>query len=148
MYKTIDICTKLCYFVVMNALILNENMDKEKVILRICEYFNMEKPQIFSSTAKEAIKEICVARLCKAIGLTGKCNYKSGFFDFFSDVIGEAVCEILSIKIRIASDEIRLFKYEHINLVEEVKKYFLNESIEEAFLDAFELIDRFKYLVK
>ena len=130
----------------MNALTTDKDMEKD--ILKICEYFKMEKPQTLSLSTKEAIKQICVLRLCKAIGLTGKCNFKSGFFDFFSDIVGEAVCEILSIRIRIANDEIRLFKYEHINLIEEVKKYFLDETIEEAFLDSFELIDKFKYLAK
>ena len=61
--------------------------------------------------------------------------------------MGEAVCEKVSIKVRIASDELRLVKFNHINLVRETKNYLDTESVEEAFLDAFELVDEFKYLI-
>jgi len=61
--------------------------------------------------------------------------------------MGEAICEKLNINIHVACEELRLIKYEHINLVAEVKSYLENETTEEAFLDAFELADRFKYLI-
>lgn len=122
-------------------------IDREYVIDKICKFCKLERPNIMSSTTKETIKELCVARLCKSVGLTGKYNYKSNFFDFFSSIMGEAICEKLCFNFHIASDELRLFKYEHINLVKELKNYLDTETVEEAFLDAFHLVDRFKYLI-
>lgn len=122
-------------------------LDIENTIRKICTFFRFEKPKINSSTTNEIIKELCVARLCKSVGLTGRYNYKSEFFEFFSNIMGEAVCEKLSIKTHIASDELRFVKYERINLIAEIKSYLDNETVEEAFLDAFELADRYKYLI-
>ena len=124
----------------------NETKKNEQTIKRVCDFFRFEKPKITSLNLKDAIKEICVARLCKAIGLSTY-NFKSDFFDFFSNIMGEAVCEKLSINVRIASDELRLVKYNHINLVKETKGYLDNETVEEAFIDAFNLVDNFKYLI-
>lgn len=130
----------------MNRINISE-MDKENVIRQICNFLNLQQPTLRSLTTKECVKELCVLRLCKAIGLTGNFNYKSDFFEFFSCIMGEAVCEKLSIKMHIACDELRLVKYEHINLVQTIKGYLDNETIEEAFLDAFDLVDKFKYLI-
>ena len=96
-------------------------LDIENTIRKICTFFRFEKPNINSCTTNEIIKELCVARLCKSVGLTGKYNYKSEFFEFFSNIMGEAVCEKLSIKTHIASDELRFVKYERINLISEIK---------------------------
>jgi hypothetical protein len=130
----------------MNTKIEN-NDSREKIIEEICDFLGLDRPIMYSSTTEEAIKELCVARLCKAIGLTGVYNYKSDFFEFFSSIMGEAVCEKLAIKIRIACDELRLFRFERVNLVERVKSFLETESVEEAFLDAFELADKFKYII-
>lgn len=127
--------------------IVSNNLERESVIHKVCVYFNIERPILRSSTTDETIKELCVARLCKAVGLTGIYNYKSDFFEFFSNIMGEALCEKLNLKIHIASDELRLVKYEHINLVQELKNYLDTETVEEAFLDAFNLVDKFKYLI-
>ena len=53
----------------------------------------------------------------------------------------------LLIKIHIACDELRFVKYEHVNLVQTFKEYLDNKFLEEAFLDAFNLADKFKYLI-
>lgn len=129
----------------MNSTFENE-IESTQAIKKVCEFFRFDCPEVHSKDTKEAIKEVCVARLCQAIGLS-LYNVKSEFFDFFSSIIGEAVCEKLSIKVRIAYDELRLVKYDHINLVGEVKWFLDNETIEEAFLDAFNLVDRFKFLI-
>ena len=130
----------------MNKINFSE-INKDNVLFQICDFLNIEQPNLEITSLKETIKQLCVARLCKAIGLTGKYNYKSEFFEFFSCVMGEAICEKLSIKMHIACDELRLIKYEHINLVNQIKSYLDSESVEEAFLDAFELLDKFKYLI-
>ena len=123
------------------------DIDREIIIEQICNFFNIKRPQMYSVGTNEAIKELCVARLCKTIGLTGRYNYKSEFFDFFSKIMGEALCEKLSLKTHVADDELRFVKYEHINLIKELKYYLDTETIEEAFLDAFNLADRYKYLI-
>ena len=130
----------------MNSTIENE-IGKERAIQKICDFFRLEKPQTLNTNTKEAVKELCVIRLCKAIGLKGNNTFKSDFFDFFGSLMGEAVCENLSIKVHIACDELRLVKYDRLNLVQEIKSYLQNETVEEAFLDAFDLADRFKYLI-
>ena len=80
-------------------------IDKQETINKICKFLNLKQPESIESTTKEAIKQLCTLRLCKAIGITGNYKCKSEFFEFFSCVMGEAVCEYLSIKIHIASDE-------------------------------------------
>ena len=131
----------------MNIINLNNQNDVENVTTKVCNFFNIDKPKISSKTTNEAIKELCVMRLCKEIGITGIFNYKSDFFDFFASIMGEAVSEILNLKTCVACDELRFVKYEHINLIDQVKIYLEQETIEEAFLDAFELADKFKYLI-
>lgn len=123
------------------------DINKDNITFQICDFLNVEQPRTEVISLRETIKQLCVARLCKAVGLTGKYNYKSDFFEFFSCIMGEAICEKLSIKMHLACDELRLIKYEHINLVNKIKSYLDNESVEEAFLDAFELLDKFKYLI-
>ena len=120
---------------------------KENILKDICNYLGVKQVDFSGATLKEMIKELCVARLCKAVGITGKYNYKSSFFDFFSSIMGEAVCDKLKLKIHVASDELRLIKYERINLIEKVKLFLENETTEEAFIDAFNLADKFKYLI-
>lgn len=122
-------------------------VDAEKIIESVRDFLRLKQPILKSLSIKENIKEMCVLKLCKVIGLNSNFNYQSEFFNFFSSIMGEAVCEQLSINIHIASDELRLIKYEHINLVQKVSEFLTAKSLEEAFLDAFNLADRFKYLI-
>ena len=122
-------------------------IEKVDILEKVSSFLKLKQPILKSLTIKENIKELCVMKLCKVIGLSGNYNYQSEFFDFFSGLMGEAICERLSINIRIAPDELRLIKYEHINLVQTFKGFLNNASLEEAFLDAFNLADRFKYLI-
>ena len=119
----------------------------QEIVSNITEYLNLNKIDLTSNTLTENIKELCVAKLCNIIGITCKYNYKSDFFELFSSLTGEALCEKFNLKIHIANDELRLIKYERINLVEKAKSFFLNENIEESILDIFNLADKFKYLI-
>ena len=130
----------------MNNLGSNET-DKEIIITKVCDFLKQEKPNTVNMSIEEAIRVVCVARLCKAVGITGKYNYKSDYFTFFSSVMGEAVCEKLKINMHLAGDELRLIRYDRVNLVSELKYYLDNETVEEAFLDAFHFIENFKYLI-
>jgi len=122
-------------------------IDIKNTIQRICEFFRLEKPTLISTNLKDIIKELCVIRLCKAIGLRYSVCFKSDFFDFFASLMGEAVSQKLSLKVRVACDELRLIKYNRLNLIQEIKSFLENETVEEAFIDAFELADRFKYII-
>ncbi len=123
-------------------------VDKEFALAQVSEFLKLKDVKLQAETLNESIKEMCVLRLCKAIGLTGKVNYKSDFFEFFACMMAEAICEKLNLKIHVARDELRLVKYEHINLINQIKYFLDNETVEEAFLDAFELADKFKYLIE
>ncbi len=126
---------------------MDHNCDQESTIKIVKKYLGLENPKIFNKTTKNIIKELCVTRLCRSVGISGTFNYRSDFFDFFASIMGEAVCEKLNIKIHVASEDLRLIKYEHINLIEQARFYLDNETLEEAILDIFELADRFKYLI-
>ncbi|MBO5954572.1 MAG: hypothetical protein J6Q13_01230 [Clostridia bacterium] len=121
--------------------------EKENIINKICEFFKLERPSLIGCSVEENIKELCVARLCKAIGINCSYNYKNDFFSFFSNIMGEALCEKLNFKIHVAGAEFRYVKYDHVNLVEEIKFYLDTKCVEEAFIDAFNFVDKFKYLI-
>ena len=120
---------------------------QEQIIDKVCTFLKLEKSFIDGFEIKEAIKRLCIIRLCKAIGMMGKSNSKSPFFEFFANIMGEAICEKLEIKQHIAPDELRLIKYNRINLIGEAKSYLDNETVEEAFLDTFFLVDKFKDII-
>lgn len=123
-------------------------MDNNEIIKKVCEFLNLKHNINNSDSIENFIKESTVKKLCEVVGLTGKYNHESPFFKFFSNIMGEAVCEVLNIKIRIACDELRLVKYCGINLVDKSVGYLKTESVEEAFLDTFEMVDKFKFLVE
>ena len=122
-------------------------MDNNEIEKKVCELLNLKQDLNHTNSIENFIKKATVKKLCEVVGLTGKYNHESPFFKFFSNIMGEAVCEVLNIKIRIACDEVRLFKYSGINLVEKAIDYLKTESVEEAFLDVFEMADQFKFLV-
>lgn len=123
-------------------------MDNETLINQVCDFLKIKRPIIHSVTTEEILKELCVARLCKSVGLYCEYNYKSEFFEFFSTVTAQALADKLCLNMRIAGDELRLFKYNSKNLVAEVRRFLDYESIDEAFLDAFHFLDSYKFLIK
>lgn len=122
--------------------------EKHKVLIKFCSELEMVMPNLSSTTAEEGVKEICVAKLCETIGIRCCYNYKSLFFECFSEIMGQAVCDKLRINLIIARDELRLCRYEHLNFVENVRCYLETESIHEAFVDAFNFVDNHKNLIK
>jgi hypothetical protein len=88
-----------------------------------------------------------VAKLCEVLGISCVVNYKNKMFEIFSSVMAEAVCQKLNIKKHIASDNIRLVKYNGINFVEKAKEFLDVEDIEEATLDIFNFVDENKSLL-
>lgn len=129
----------------MNSIIENE-IEKEQAVKKVCDFFQIEIPNVESLNMKDAIIEACLARLSKSIGVP-RTSLQSNFFNFFSIIMGEAICEKLAINVRIASDELRLIKYDHVNLISEVKDYFDNKIVEDAIWDTFNLVDKFQYII-
>ncbi len=129
----------------MNEII---NVSHQNIVEEVREYLKLKECILKSNTVEEKLKELCVARLCKSIGIRCEYNYKSEFFEFFSSITAEAICQKLGILMHVASDDIRLIKYEHLNLVEEVKKCLNNEDVDEAFIDAFNFVDNHKHLIE
>lgn len=123
-----------------------EEKEKNQILEKLCCEIDIKMPVLTSTTLKEGIKELCVAKLCQTIGITCDYNYKSEFFEFFSTITGQAVCDIMNLNLNIASDELRLFRYDNLNLVEYVKFLLNSEDYYEAFLDAFNFVDKYKYL--
>ena len=116
-------------------------------ISMVANFLNITDYKINDECTAEQIKRLCVLRLMKAVGLSGKFNCKSEFFEFFSMVMGEAVCDRLGINLNIAPDKLRLIKYDNINFVTLFKEFLNNDLLDEAFLDAFTLADKYKHLI-
>ena len=121
---------------------------KYSVLNKIINFLKIKFPELTDVDVKENIKELCVAKLCEVIGVRCKYNYKSEFFNFFSDVVGEALCRKLTISIQIADDKYRLFKYDGVNLIDRALNILNSFEIDEAFLEIFEFLDKFKYVIK
>lgn len=121
---------------------------KYSVLNKIINFLKIKFPELTDVDVKENIKELCVAKLCGVIGVKCKYNYKSEFFDFFSDIVGEAVCRKLLIPIQMAEDKYRLIKYDGVNLVDKTLNLLNEFETDEAFLEIFEFLDNFKYVVK
>lgn len=126
----------------------NPLIEKEELYLQqIKQYLNLKDYKILSITIKEKVKEMCVAKLCYVLGISRICNYKNGFFEFFSCVVGEAVCEHLGIRTHVAEECVRFVRYEGVNFVSKCKQFLIMEEIDEAVLDCFNFLDKHKNLV-
>lgn len=122
---------------------LNNN---DKIIKRACLFLEMDTPVLYSTVVEEKLKELCIIKVCKSIGIKCAHNYRNGFLDFFSSVMGEALAEKLGLNISVACPDIRFVKYNHINLITEVKLMLDNNNKDEAFIDAFNFLQNFKFL--
>lgn len=142
----LDFCTNTIYNSYMDAdniIELNNNIaiQKIKVFLSLKDFSCNNNISLV-----ENIKVMCVKKLCNVIGIKCECNYKNEFFNYFSSITGEAICQLLNIPIVVAEDNFRLFKYNHINFVEHVKNLLKNEFLEDAYVDVFNFLDNNKHL--
>ena len=83
MYKIFDICTKGCYYHVMNTININ-GTERVDILEKVSSFLKLKQQTLKSLTARDGIKELCVIKLCNVIGLSGNYNYQSEFFNFFS----------------------------------------------------------------
>ena len=95
---------------------------------------------------EDNIKKICVKKLCNVVGIKCNCNYKNKFFNYFSSITGQAICELLNIPIVIAEDGFRLIRYNGINFVDKVKELLKNDFLEDAFIDVFQFLEENKFV--
>ena len=135
MYFTIDFCTNLYYIVSMNT----SNVPKTLQTL-----LEIEATEIAQTDIYEQIKQLCLIRFCKAVGIRCQFNIKNKFMNFFAIITGQAVCNVLKINLQIAPDCLRLVRYNGINFVNEAMRLLQNEDKDEAFIDIFNLIDNNK----
>lgn len=130
----------------------NENLgniltEKEQKHLDVvCGFLGEPTPENFENLI-DAIKQVCVAKLCKVVGIRSNYNYKSRFFDFFSGIVGQAVCDKLNLPVVVAPDKFRFIRYDGINFVKRATELLNNPDIEDAFIDLFNLIDDHKNLM-
>lgn len=118
-----------------------------EIIDKLCQFMNIEKPILFSNTIEEMIKEICVAKLCKVLGIKCTYNYRNEFFSFFSILTGEAVARILNIKINIAPYYLSCVKFDGINFIERMIAILNSPNKEKAIFDAYNFVNKYKHLI-
>ncbi len=126
---------------------MSKVVKKEQALANVAEFLNLPVQMANAEGLKEQIKRLCVIKLMKSVGVNSKYNCKSEFFEFFGTVMGQAVCDYLNINLCIAPDNLRLIKYENINFVSSFKGFLNNDILDEAFLDAFMLADKYKHLI-
>ena len=124
----------------------------DQMVVEVKKFLNLTSYQTKNVCIEEDLKELCVAKLCDVLGIKCTYNYKSNFFKMFAGVFAQAICDILNLKISVADDSFRLFKYNGVNLVEETKYLISNEinaevSMEEIVLDVFNFLDKFKEML-
>ena len=121
---------------------MSENNVKE-----IKQFLELNDFSFISKEETEQAKEMCVAKLCEVLGIEYAYNYKGVMFQIFSSVMAEAIYQKLKINKQIASDSLRLIKYNGINFIEKAKMFLESKDIEEATLDIFNFVDENKKLL-
>ncbi|MCQ2556326.1 MAG: hypothetical protein MJ149_03240 [Clostridia bacterium] len=127
-----------------NKIILTEKEQQNLDI--VCDFCNEQQPTEFQNLV-DAIKQVCVAKLCKVVGIRSKYNYKSRFFDFFSGIMGQAICDKFNLNVVVAPDKFRFIRYDGINFVKRSVEFLNNPDVEDAFIDVFNLVDDHKNLM-
>ena len=126
---------------------MEKNSVDIEAIERIKTYLRLGDLDLTGLDALEAIKAMCVARICKSVGIKCKCNSQNKYFNFFAMITGQAVADKFGLRIEIAPASLRLVKYDHKNLVTEVTRFLESEDVDEAFVDSFNMIDNYTYLI-
>ena len=119
-----------------------ETMDKLK------DFLNFTPSFFKSECLTDKVKEMCVAKLCDAIGIRCEYNYKNIFFDFFSSIMGQAISEKLNLNLCLDDYNLRFVKFESVNLIKSAGVILDCKEIDEAFIDVYELADKFKWVMR
>ena len=119
----------------------------EQILLDICNFLQFERSKILSETLNDAIKELCVARLCQALGVGCAFDFKNEFFNFFSCIMGEVVSTKLGHNLGIDEYHLKFIKVENVNLIYAAATMIENPNLDEAFIDVYNLANKFKHLI-
>lgn len=126
----------------------NDIVNSENEILsRLNSYLNFSHSIYYAEKLTEKIKEVCVAKLCDAIGIRCAYNYKNVFFDFFSSIAGEAISQKLNFRLTIDEYNLKFIKFDDVNLVASALTILNMKEIDEAFIDIYELADKYKWVI-
>lgn len=112
-----------------------------------CSFVEMEVPTIYDNV-KTAIKQLCVERLCKTIGITCAVNVKNEFFNFFSCIVGQVIVEKLNLNLHIDDFNLKYVKFGNVNLIFSAKMLLENDNLDEAFINIFNLADKYKFVIE
>ena len=126
----------------------NTDINTDIILSKISDFVGCEYSNLVGQDLNDKIKEICVKRLCEVVGIKCGCNFRNPYFNFFGCVMGQAICNKLSIKQTVAPAGLRLIKYDGINFISKAEHFLLNPDIEEAFIDIFDLTDDHKDIIK
>lgn len=127
---------KLCFFV---GIVMEE--EKVRAFLKMSGY------TFVGGDVGEKIKNMCIAKMCRVIGIDCEQCYNSKLFQIFGGILGEAVCRKLMLSLHVVSEELRYLCFNGINFVEQ-SVHFLNEfEVDEAVLDIFNFVDEHKSIL-
>lgn len=127
----------------------NYELAKQQFFLQqVKDYLKLKEYKVHGNIIKENIKELCVVKIFDILGIGCGYNYRNEYFDIYSSVLGEAVCEKLKIKVHIASDNLRFVRYEGINFIDKSVTFLEKENLDEAVLDIFNFVEDNKKLIK
>ena len=126
----------------------NYELAKQEFFLQqVKDYLKLKEYKVHSNLIEENIKELCVVKIFNILGIGCGYNYRNEYFDIYSSVLGEAICEKLDIKIHIANENLRFIKYEGVNFIDKSVKFLEKEELEEAVLDIFNFVENNKKLI-
>ncbi len=122
--------------------------NNESILNKVRAFLKIDLQELDADTIEGQVRELCARKLCWALGLRCKCNYHNEFFTMFSSIIGEAVSQILDLKLNIAPFELKFIRYNGLNFVTRARELLEKEDLDVAFIDIFNLIDDNKEFIK
>ncbi|MBE7076574.1 MAG: hypothetical protein E7374_01635 [Clostridiales bacterium] len=121
---------------------IQENLICSKQIQeKVCDFLKVSH-ETKDNMPESVVREIVECKLKSVLGEFQKHASKE-FLTFLTGVIGQSVCDILNINVRMVNDEFRLLRTENFNIVESSKFILETEDLEEGLLDSFLMIDKF-----
>ena len=126
---------------------INSDLNDEKILKKVMHFIDFDMTDFNGDNIIDNIKELCVKKLCSVVGIKCGCNFRNPYFNFFGCVMGQAICNKLSIRLTIAPAGLRLIKYDGINFVSRAEQYLENPDIDESFIDVFDLTDDHKNII-
>ena len=125
-----------------DAFLLNKSKLK-----KVNDYFKTSHTLRLEDNFNDKIKEICVSKLCDAIGIKCAYNYKNVFFDFFSTIMGEAISTKLNLNLGMDKYNLKYLRFDDVNIINSATSMLDLKEVDEAIIDVYELADNFKWVI-